>query len=62
MQRTAAPADDSLLIGVVREDEWLLNVLVTTWALTTGRLPPRGRPEALSRDELIEFWADDRFL
>ncbi|MFE3453503.1 hypothetical protein ACFXJ8_31715 [Nonomuraea sp. NPDC059194] len=43
-----------------REDEWLRDVLITTWALTTGRLPPRDPPEALSIEELIEFWADDR--
>ena len=41
------------------EDEHLLIILVTTWVLATGRTPPAKRPEDLTPDELIDFWADD---
>ncbi|MGI5274114.1 hypothetical protein ACQEUU_33610 [Nonomuraea sp. CA-218870] len=41
-------------------DEHLLITLLTTWVLATGRTPPAARPEDLTPDELIDFWADDR--
>ncbi|NRQ33678.1 hypothetical protein HII36_17735 [Nonomuraea sp. NN258] len=41
-------------------DEQLLITLVTTWVLATGRMPPAARPDELSPEELIDFWADDR--
>ncbi|KAB8189658.1 hypothetical protein FH608_039430 [Nonomuraea phyllanthi] len=37
-----------------------LLTLLTTWVLATGRTPPAGRPDDLSAEELIDFWADDR--
>lgn len=41
-------------------DELLLVTLLTTWVLVTGRTPPAARPDQLSPEELIAFWADDR--
>ena len=41
-------------------DEQLLVTLVTTWVLVTGRTPPARRPDDLTPEELIDFWADDR--
>jgi hypothetical protein len=33
---------------------------IRMWSLATGRrLPPGVRPEQLSADELVAFWADD---
>ncbi|MBO3751923.1 hypothetical protein J5X84_38135 [Streptosporangiaceae bacterium NEAU-GS5] len=42
-----------------QDDAQLATMLVTTWALQTGRIPPRRPPDQLSAEELIEFWADD---
>lgn len=41
-------------------DEHLLVTLLTTWVLATGRTPPAARPDDLTPEELIDFWADDR--
>jgi hypothetical protein len=41
-------------------DERLLVTLLTTWVLATGRTPPAVRPDDLTPEELIDFWADDR--
>jgi hypothetical protein len=48
-------------------DGELAAVLMMTWALQTGRIPPiypperpNRPPEELSEDELIAFWTDDR--
>ncbi|MEU6408697.1 hypothetical protein [Microbispora sp. NPDC046933] len=38
----------------------MLILLVSTWVLATGRIPPDRPPGELSCAELIEFWADDR--
>ncbi|MEV0593204.1 hypothetical protein [Nonomuraea cavernae] len=46
----------------VREDDQLLTLLVTAWALTTGRVPPTGPADQLTVDELITFWADDQTI
>jgi hypothetical protein len=44
----------------VGEDDVLAAVLVTTWSLISGRtLRPGVRPDQLSVEELIWFWADD---
>ncbi|MFF0309872.1 hypothetical protein ACFYSC_20790 [Streptosporangium sp. NPDC004379] len=43
----------------VTDDDQLLILLVTTWALTTGRIPPNRPSDRLTREELIEFWADE---
>jgi hypothetical protein len=43
----------------VNEDELLARVLVTSWSLTTGRTLRGVRPQSLTEDELISFWADD---
>ncbi|GGL03382.1 hypothetical protein Sme01_65440 [Sphaerisporangium melleum] len=40
------------------EDE-LLALLVTTWAVHTGRRPPERAPHLLTPEELIDFWSDD---
>ncbi|MEU7694968.1 hypothetical protein OHB01_20975 [Microbispora hainanensis] len=37
----------------------MLILLVSTWVLATGRIPPDRPPCELSSSELIEFWADD---
>ncbi|MFC4533908.1 hypothetical protein [Sphaerisporangium dianthi] len=42
-----------------RLDEELLGLLVTTWAVRTGRTPPRRPPHQLTAEELMDFWADD---
>lgn len=43
------------------DDDLMARLLITSWTLTTGRTLPRDVPPArLSRDELIEFWADDQ--
>ncbi len=42
------------------EDALLARVLITSWSLTTGRTLRGGAPQALSEDELISFWADDK--
>ncbi|WP_424533767.1 hypothetical protein ACOZ38_25880 [Sphaerisporangium viridialbum] len=44
----------------VRVDEELLVLLVTTWAIRTGRIPPARPPGQLTAEELMEFWADDQ--
>jgi hypothetical protein len=42
------------------EDDVLAAVLVATWSLTSGRtLPPGVRPDELTEEELLWFWADD---
>lgn len=41
-------------------DDQLLTLLVTAWALDTGRIPPTRPPEQLTAAELIDFWADDQ--
>jgi hypothetical protein len=47
-----APAD--------ADDELLALLLITSWALATGRTMPAGiSPQLLSAEELISFWADD---
>ena len=42
------------------EDELLARVLVTSWSLATGRTLRGVAPQALTEDELISFWADDK--
>jgi len=42
------------------EDDFLAAILIRMWALASGRPLPRNvRPEQLSTEELIAFWADD---
>jgi len=41
-------------------DEQLARILVRMWSLASGRrLRPGARPDELSAEELIDFWADD---
>ena len=42
------------------DDELLARVLITSWSLATGRSLPGVAPQALTEDELISFWADDK--
>jgi hypothetical protein len=42
------------------EDELLARVLITSWSLATGRTLRGVAPQALTEDELISFWADDK--
>ena len=42
------------------EDELLARVLITSWSLATGRTLRGVPPQALTEDELISFWADDK--
>lgn len=44
----------------VHNDDQLLTLLVTVWALTTGRIPPNRPADELTETELIAFWADDQ--
>jgi hypothetical protein len=39
-------------------DEHLALMLMTMWALSTGRSMPGRPPRCLSEQELIDFWAD----
>ena len=42
------------------DDEFLAGLLIRMWALASGRtLRSDVRPEQLSSEELIRFWADD---
>jgi len=43
------------------DDELLARVLISTWALATGRIL-RGDvpPQMLSASELLDFWADEQ--
>ncbi len=42
------------------EDDLLAAILIRMWALASGRVLPRNvRPDQLSEEELITFWADD---
>jgi hypothetical protein len=51
--RSAGPADD--------DDEILGRVLIASWTLATGRrLRDDVRPQFLSEEELISFWADEQ--
>jgi hypothetical protein len=44
-----------------RADDLLAAILITNWALATGRTLPAGiSPRSLSEEDLISFWADDR--
>lgn len=44
-----------------RGDDLLAAILITNWALATGRTLPAGiSPRSLSEEDLINFWADDR--
>ena len=44
-----------------RADDLLAAILITNWALATGRTLPAGvAPRSLSEEDLISFWADDR--
>lgn len=42
------------------DEDVLADILICMWALASGRFLSRGvRPDQLSEDELINFWADD---
>jgi hypothetical protein len=42
------------------DDDLIADLLISMWALASGRFLRRGvRPEQLSKEELIDFWADD---
>jgi hypothetical protein len=41
------------------DDDQLRGLLMTVWALTSGRRPPDRPVEQLDAGELIAFWADD---
>jgi hypothetical protein len=52
------PNGDSVALDPA--DEQLARILVLMWSLASGRrLPSAVRPDELSPEELIEFWADD---
>ncbi|MEV7011992.1 hypothetical protein [Streptosporangium sp. NPDC051022] len=42
------------------DEDQLLVLLVTTWALISGRIPPNRPADQLTDTELIAFWADDQ--
>jgi hypothetical protein len=43
-----------------RDDEYIADLLIRMWSLASGRtLRSDIRPEQLSSEELISFWADD---
>jgi hypothetical protein len=46
--------------GPVGDDEFVAGLLIRMWSLASGRtLRSDIRPEQLSAEELIRFWADD---
>ena len=46
--------------GGEEDDEFMAGLLIRMWALASGRtLRADVRPEELSSEELIRFWADD---
>jgi hypothetical protein len=50
----------SSLAGDDGDDEFMAGLLIRMWALASGRtLRSDIRPEQLSGEELIRFWADD---
>ncbi|MFI0445909.1 hypothetical protein [Actinomadura sp. 6N118] len=51
-----SPDDDTAVITL--EDQHLARLLMTTWALITGRAVPDGPPSRLTGQQLIDFWAD----
>lgn len=60
--RTASPAPGAGArpTACSGDDDLLAAVLFRMWALASGRPLPRNvRPDQLSEDELIGFWADD---
>ena len=60
---TQAPGQDSLARpsgGDDGDDEFMATLLIRMWALASGRtLRSDVRPDQLSSEELIRFWADD---
>ena len=44
----------------VSEDHALALILITAWAIRTGRVLRTARISELSPAELVEFWADDQ--
>ena len=44
----------------VSEDHALALILITAWAVRTGRVLRTARISELSPAELVEFWADDQ--
>jgi hypothetical protein len=60
--RTGEPGSGPRRTGAAdRADELLAAILITNWALATGRTLPAGvAPQSLSEEDLISFWADDR--
>lgn len=58
MDDEIAPNGDSAALDPA--DEQLARILVLMWSLASGRwLRPGVRPDELSAEELIDFWADD---
>ncbi len=44
------------------DDELVARLLIDTWTLATGKTPPCDVPlHELTKEELIDFWSDDRF-
>ena len=47
-------------LAVDSAEEQLAGLLIRMWSLASGRrLRPGARPDQLSPDELMNFWADD---
>jgi hypothetical protein len=57
---TQAPGQGSLGRPSGGDDEFMAALLIRMWALASGRtLRSDVRPDQLSSEELIRFWADD---
>jgi hypothetical protein len=53
-------SDAACLAGPRSDEELLAFLLISTWMVRTGRrLRAVPDPAELTREELIEFWADD---
>ncbi|MFG2000908.1 hypothetical protein ACGFNU_17355 [Spirillospora sp. NPDC048911] len=51
--------DDDATAAPLLEDRHLARLLMTTWALISGRAVPDAPPSRLTERQLIDFWADD---
>jgi hypothetical protein len=57
---TGACPEAGQAVALDPADEQLAGVLIRMWSLASGRrLRPGARPDQLSPDELMNFWADD---
>lgn len=53
--------DHAMPFILLSDDELIVRLLIHTWTLTTGKtLRCDVPPHELTKEELIDFWSDDR--